>query len=78
MVRDYPTSTGSDPDAPALAIARALVFVIAGSLYPVPAYPYDTLPYLFAGYLALVALWYLILYARAPGALVAMQEDREN
>jgi amino acid transporter len=52
-------------------------FVIFGSLYPVPAWPYNLLPYLFVAYLASGAVWYAIVAARSPSALLAIQSDLE-
>ena len=52
-------------------------FVIFGSLYPVPAYPYNLLPYLFALYLLVGGLWYGILAGRAPHVLAALHQDLE-
>ena len=46
-------------------------------LYPVPDYPYNLLPYLFAGFLLIGGLWYGILAGRAPSALAALQHDLE-
>jgi amino acid transporter len=54
-----------------------MAFMIFGSLYPVPDYPYDLLPYLFAGLLLIGGLWYGILAGRAPHALAALQHDLE-
>jgi amino acid transporter len=54
-----------------------MIFVIFGSLYPVPDFPYSLLPYLFAAYLLLGALWYGILAGRAPNTLIALHNDLE-
>jgi amino acid transporter len=54
-----------------------MAFVIFGSLYPVPEYPYNLLPYLFVAYLLSGAAWYAILAARSPSALLAIQNDLE-
>jgi amino acid transporter len=54
-----------------------MFFVIFGSLYPAPDYPYNVLPYLFAAYLLLGTLWHGVLVTRAPQALTALQADLE-
>jgi amino acid transporter len=54
-----------------------MAFVIFGSLYPMPDYPYNLLPYLFAFYLLLGGLWWGILAGRAPDSLAALQYDLE-
>jgi amino acid transporter len=54
-----------------------MAFVIFGSLYPVPDYPYNLLPYLFAFYLLVGGLWWGILAGRAPHAVAALQQDLE-
>ena len=54
-----------------------MAFVIFGSLYPVPAYPYNLLPYLFAFYLLVGGLWYGILVGQAPHAVAALHQDLE-
>ena len=52
-------------------------FVIFGSLYPVPPYPYNLIPYLFAAYMALGALWFGLLRLRRPTLLASMEHDLE-
>jgi amino acid transporter len=54
-----------------------MAFVIFGSLYPIPAWPYNLLPYLFVAYLVGGAIWYAILAARTPNALLAIGRDLE-
>ncbi len=54
-----------------------LAFVIFGSLYPVPPYPYNLIPYLFAAYLLLGAAWFGYLKMRAPAVLATMEHDME-
>jgi amino acid transporter len=53
-------------------------FVIFGSVYPVPPYPYSALPYLFAAYMASGAAWFLYLKLRAPATLLTMEHDMEE
>jgi amino acid transporter len=54
-----------------------MAFAIAGSLIPVPSYPYSLLPYLFLAYLALGGVWYGVVSARFPHALSAIELDLE-
>jgi amino acid transporter len=54
-----------------------MAFVIFGSLYPVPPWPYNVLPYLFAAFLACGAVWYAVVAARTPNALLAIEHDLE-
>jgi len=61
-----------------LAGAALMLFVIGGSLYPVPAWPYNILPFLFFGYLLAGALWFARLRARAPDILASIQHDMES
>jgi amino acid transporter len=58
--------------------AGLMVFVVIGSLMPVAASPPSLLPYLFAAYLALAALWYGIVSIRSPHAPGAIELDLER
>jgi amino acid transporter len=58
----------------ALFMALSLV----GSVYPVPAAPYNYFPYGFAIYMALGAVWFFILKARAPQVLLGIEHDLET
>jgi amino acid transporter len=55
-----------------------MLFVIFGSVYPMPPYPYNLLPYLFFGYMAVGAVWFAVLRARAPQILASIQHDMEG
>jgi amino acid transporter len=55
-----------------------MLFVIVGSVYPVPPYPADILPYIFFGYMAVGALWFGILKVRSPQTLESIQHDMEG
>jgi amino acid transporter len=55
-----------------------MLFVIFGSVYPVPAYPYNILPFLFFGYVAVGAVWFAVLKARSPATLESIQHDMEG
>jgi amino acid transporter len=58
--------------------AALMLFVIFGSVYPVPAFPYNLLPYLFLGYLLCGGIWFARLKAGSPGTLIAIQHDLEG
>ncbi len=55
-----------------------MLFVIVGSVYPVPEYPYNYLPYLFFGYMAVGAIWFARLKATSPQTLASIQHDMEG
>ena len=57
--------------------AALMAFVIFGSLYPVPPWPYNIIPYLFALYLGIGAAWFGYLKVRAPQVLATMGHDME-
>jgi amino acid transporter len=61
-----------------IAGAALMMFVIVGSVYPVPDYPYNRLPYIFFGYLAVGFAWFATLKARSPGTLASIQHDMEG
>ena len=50
---------------------------LIGSLYPVPAYPMNLLPYIFALYMCVGAVWFFILKAKAPACLLGIEHDLE-
>lgn len=64
-----------------LAVAIvAVIFMlipIIGSLYPVPAFPYNVFPYLFLMYLAVGAGFLWLLRQRSPQTIDSMQRDLE-
>jgi amino acid transporter len=53
-------------------------FVVIGSVYPVPQYPYNILPYTFFAYLLVGASWFAVLKAKSPGTLASIQHDMEG
>jgi amino acid transporter len=55
-----------------------MLFVVFGSIYPVPAYPYNFLPYFFFAYMAAGAVWFSLLKARSPQTLASIQHDMEG
>ena len=55
-----------------------MLFVIFGSVYPVPAYPYNILPYAFFAYMVAGAIWFAMLKSRSPATLASIQHDMEG
>jgi amino acid transporter len=58
------------------AISMAAAFF--GSVYPVPAAPYNYFPWGFAVYMLIGVVWFLVLKARAPQTLVGIEHDLES
>jgi amino acid transporter len=58
--------------------AALMLFVIFGSVYPVPAFPYNILPFLFFAYMALGAIWFAVLKLKSPQTLESIQHDMEG
>src|SRR5450631_3675066 len=50
----------------AMAGGALMLFVVVGSVYPVPEYPYNILPYVFFAYMAAGALWFAVLKVKSP------------
>jgi amino acid transporter len=50
---------------------------VIGSLYPVPAWPMNVLPYIFLAYMVVGAIYFFILKARAPQTLLGIEKDME-
>lgn len=57
--------------------ALAMIGATVGSVYPVPDYPYNLLPYLFVAYMLIGAGWLLMLKKRAPQVLAKIEHDLE-
>jgi len=55
-----------------------MLFVMVGSVYPVPEAPYDILPYAFFGYLAVGAVWFGVLKFKSPETLASIEHDMEG
>ncbi len=55
-----------------------MLFSMAGSLYPVPAAPLLYLPYGFAIYMLIGAVWFMILKGRMPRAALSIEHDLEG
>ena len=61
------------------ALGSALMlFVVFGSVYPVPAFPYNILPYAFFAYMTAGAIWFAVLKAKSPQTLASIQHDMEG
>lgn len=58
------------------AVLMALSLI--GSLFPIPAAPYDYLPYGFALYMAVGAVWFIVLKGRRPELLLSIEHDLEG
>ena len=57
-------------------IAFALLLVaLAGTVYPVPSWPYNILPYIFLGLLAAGVVYFLVLRAVAPQRLAEVEAE---
>ena len=57
--------------------AVLMALSLLGSLYPMPAYPYNLLPYGFLAYMMAGGLWFIVLKSRAPGVLLQIEHDLE-
>ena len=76
----YLRKTGElTPGTVAFGAAGTILMALSlvGSLYPVPAYPLNLLPYLFALYMRIGAAWFFTLKAKAPAALLHIEHDLE-
>ncbi|MDD2877501.1 MAG: APC family permease [Acidiphilium sp.] len=58
------------------AIAMALAFF--GSVYPVPAAPYNYFPWGFIVYMAIGIVWFFVLKAKSPNVLLGIEHDLEG
>ncbi|MEA3149448.1 MAG: hypothetical protein QOD56_387 [Gammaproteobacteria bacterium] len=58
--------------------AALMLFVIFGSVFPIPAYPYNILPYTFFAYMVVGAIWFAMLKAKSPETLASIQHDMEG
>lgn len=57
--------------------AVLMVLSLAGSLYPVPAFPLNLFPYLFLVYMLLGVTWFYVLKTQVPQALLGIEHDLE-
>lgn len=62
----------------AMAGTALMSFVVIGSVYPQPEYPYDLLPYFFFAYMIAGAIWFAWLKAKSPHTLSSIQHDMEG
>jgi amino acid transporter len=58
--------------------ALLMSFVLFGSVYPEPEYPFNRLPYVFLAYLLVGAVWFGVLKFKSPQTLVSIQHDMES
>lgn len=58
--------------------ALLMGFVIYASLVPFPTAPFNTLPPIFAGYMLIGLVWFLVLRARSPQVLASIVNDMEG
>ena len=58
-----------------MAGALLMLLALLGSLYPVPAYPLNLLPYIFFAYMCAGAAWFFLLRATSPTTLRCVEHD---
>ena len=63
-----------------IAVVACLCLLVPteGSFYPVPPFPVNIFPYLFAAYIAVGGSWLLILSRRRRGILAEFETDLEQ
>jgi amino acid transporter len=60
-------------------LGAVLMFLsLVGSVYPVPAAPYNYFPYAFAIYMLLGFIWFSFIKNRSPNVLTGIQHDLET
>lgn len=59
----------------AIAAVALLLLVLFGTIYPVPAWPYNVLPYVFLAFLVIGVGYFLVLRTTAPDKLAAIEAD---
>jgi amino acid transporter len=55
-----------------------MLFALYGSVYPIPAAPYDYLPYGFAAYMLIGFAWFTFIKIRSPQILLGIERDMES
>jgi amino acid transporter len=67
------------PSNVAVAIAGLLLLLVplVGLFYPLPAFPVDVFPAIFAAYMLAGGAWLFVLNKRTPGTLVAIEDSLE-
>ena len=58
-----------------LLLGFLLVVTLVGTVYPVPAWPYNVLPYVFLALLAIGVAYFLVLRQVAPARLAQIEAD---
>ncbi len=58
--------------------AVLMVLSLAGSVYPVPAAPYNYFPYAFLAYMLIGLVWYFYMKQRKPQILIGIEHDLES
>jgi len=51
---------------------------VVGSVYPVPAAPYNYFPYGFVVYMVIGAIWFFVLKSRMPQVILSIEHDLEG
>jgi amino acid transporter len=76
---DLRRNGGLAPKQAFVAVIGTLLvcFVLVGSVWPLPPYPYNVVPYLFAAYMLAGGLWFAQAARRRPGVLAAIEHDLE-
>ncbi len=59
----------------ALITMAILMIPIVGSVYPLPAYPYNLFPFIFLGWLVVGGAWYAIANAKNSGLSAQVKKD---
>jgi amino acid transporter len=59
----------------AVVAVALLILVLFGTVYPIPAWPYNVLPYVFLAFLVIGAGYFLILRRTDPQRLAAIEQD---
>ena len=57
--------------------AILMLLALLGSLYPIPAYPLNLLPYVFVIYMSVGAAWFVVLQQTSPSTLLHVEHDLE-
>ena len=55
-----------------------MLFALYGSVYPIPAAPYDYLPFGFAAYMLIGFAWFSFIKKRSPQILAGIERDLEG
>jgi amino acid transporter len=61
-----------------LAGAALMAFVVYASIVPYPAAPFNALPPIFAIYLVIGLVWFLVLKSKSPNILASIANDMEG